>query len=463
MEDISVKSMGEVKTETENAPQPKYNFRIAAGAVSIGCVGFALLAITLLWTVAVALQVNAFNNNIVGGNKYLSGGELAVCIVATVFFALSAISNGVCGVLTLRAENRKLYITSAALGALDIISALCSLIVISTLTTVSVWWFALFIIPFAVTAALKIYFAKIGGRDGDLMSYEKRNKIKEATTDYVYYVICGIILALLAVIVIYPLYYIVIASISDPDAVMTGEVWILPIKITFSGYARLFERSDIWSSYGNTIIYTVLGTVFNIILTIPAGWALSRDYLPCRKVIMGLLIVTMFFGGGLIPYLIVCEALGLVENPLILIIGGGVSVYNVFMCKSFFETNVPQEVLEAGQIDGCGEVRTFFDLVLPISKSIISVMVLFYAVGHWNNYIDSYIFMIDKQYWPLQTVLNEILTVSSSGAGDTILEQMRIATQIKYTSIIVATAPILILYPFVEKHFGQGVLVGSFK
>ncbi len=296
-----------------------------------------------------------------------------------------------------------------------------------------------------------------------LNALKKQNKIKEAKTDYVYYAICGFILALLAIIIIYPLYYIVIASISDADAVMTGKVWIVPIKMTLKGYASLFEREDIWRGYFNTLAYTLLGTVFNVALTIPAGWALSRDYLPFRKVFMTMLIITMFFGGGLVPYIIVCRALGLYQNPLILIIGGGVSVYNVFMCKSFFESNVPKEVLEAAQIDGAGEIRIFFDLILPIASSIVSVMVLFYAVGHWNNYIDAYIFNIDKNFYPLQTVINGLLDATSSGEGDVVLEQMRAATQIKFTSIIIATAPILILYPMIEKHFGQGVLVGSFK
>ena len=297
----------------------------------------------------------------------------------------------------------------------------------------------------------------------DLKSLKKKNKIKGSKTDYVYYAICWFILILLAIIVIYPLYYIVIASISDPDAVMTGEVWLYPVKVTFSGYAKLFHRDDIWRSYFNTLVYTLFGTLFNITLTIPAGWALSRDYLPFRKVIMPLLIITMFFGGGLLPYVILCRSLGLYQNPLILIIGGGVSVYNVFMCKSFFSSNVPTEMLEAGQIDGAGEIRIFFDLVLPVSKSIISVMVLFYAVGHWNNYIDAYIFSIEEQFYPLQTVLNGLLDATSGGEGEVVLEQLRIATQLKFTSIIVSTLPILIIYPMIEKHFGQGVLVGSFK
>lgn len=296
-----------------------------------------------------------------------------------------------------------------------------------------------------------------------LKSLKRKNKIKESKGDYVYYVICGIILFILAVIVIYPLYYIVIASISDPDAVMTGDVWIAPIKITFSGYANLFNNDEVWRSYFNTLAYTLLGTAFNIALTIPAGWALSRDYLPFRKIIMPMLIITMFFGGGLLPYVIVCRALGLYENPLILIIGGGVSVYNVFMCKSYFQSNVPKEVLEAAMVDGAGEIRTFFDIVLPLAKSIVSVMILFYAVGHWNNYIDAYIFNIDKGFYPLQTLLNDLLNANTGGEGDVVLEQMRMATQIKFTSIIIATLPILVVYPLLEKHFGQGVLVGSFK
>ena len=297
----------------------------------------------------------------------------------------------------------------------------------------------------------------------ELKALKKKNKIKESKVDYVYFAICGFILFLLAVIVIYPLYYIVIASISNPDAVMTGDVWLYPVKVTFSGYAQLFNRDDVWRGYFNTIVYTIFGTLFNVALTIPAGWALSRDYLPFRKVINVLLIITMFFGGGLVPYVILCRSLGLYQNPLILIIGGGVSVYNVFMCKSFFQVNVPKEVLEAAQIDGAGEIRTFFDLVLPLAKSIISVMVLFYAVGHWNNYIDAYIFSIDKNFYPLQAVINGLLDSTAGGEGEVVLEQMRVATQIKFTSIIVATVPILVLYPMIEKHFGQGVLVGSFK
>jgi len=302
----------------------------------------------------------------------------------------------------------------------------------------------------------------------DAKELKKKNKIKDSKSDLVYYIIVGIILALLVLIVVYPIYYIIIASISDPDAVLSGEVWLYPVRLTFKGYLKLFQDASIWRGYLNTIIYTVLGTMFNIVLTIPAGWALSRDYLPFRKIIMPFLIITMFFGGGLIPYYLLCGALGLIENPIILIIGGGVSVYNVFMCKSYFKTNIPKEVIEASEIDGCGEIRVFFDIVLPLSKSIISVMILFYAVGHWNNYVDALIFITNESYWPLQVVLREILVVAetaAAGSGDvaSIQEKQKLANQIKYASIIVSSLPIIIIYPFIEKHFDQGILVGSFK
>lgn len=296
----------------------------------------------------------------------------------------------------------------------------------------------------------------------------RKNRIKGSKGDIVFYVIVGIILALLTVIVVYPIYFIIIASISDPDAVLNGQVILWPVQITFSGYKALAKESLIWKGYLNTIIYTALGTLFNIVLTIPAGWALSRNYLPGRKFINIFLIITMFFGGGLIPYYIICSRLGLVDNPLILIIGGGVSVYNVFMVKSYFTLNVPKEILEASEIDGCGEFRTFFDMVLPLAKPIISVMILFYAVGHWNSYMDALIFIKKEEFYPLQLVLRNILIVaesqSQSGAdAATIIEQLRIANQIKYSSIIVSSLPIIIIYPFIEKYFDQGFLVGSFK
>lgn len=295
---------------------------------------------------------------------------------------------------------------------------------------------------------------------------KKKNKIKTEKKDIVYYTIVGIIIALLVLIIVYPLWFIIVASISDSNAVLSGEVFLWPVKVTWSGYEKLFQDDKIWKGYGMTIIYTVFGTLLNIILTIPAGWALSRKELPFRKIIMPFLIITMFFGGGLIPYYSLMTSLGLVDNPLVMIISGGVSVFNIFMVKSYYTANIPKELLEAAEVDGCGEFRKFFRIVLPLSKPIIAVMVLFYAVGHWNSYFDAMIFLNNEAYFPLQLILKNIFDAVNSGAGTggaSSTEAIQLANQIKYSSIIVSSLPVIVIYPFFQKFFNQGFLVGSFK
>ncbi len=297
--------------------------------------------------------------------------------------------------------------------------------------------------------------------------FKRKKTLFEAKSDRIYYLINNIILGLLAIIVIYPLYFIVIASFSNPDAVMNGEVLLFPIQFSLEGYQRLLGESQIWVGYRNTILYTTLGTALNIFVTIPAGWALSRKNLAFRKFMMWFFIVTMFFGGGLIPFYLLVSRLNMIDSPLALIIPGAVSVWNVFMTKAFYESNIPEELLEAAKIDGAGEYRTFLSIILPISKPIIAVMILFYAVGHWNSYFNALIFIQSENLYPLQLVLRDILIVAegTTGTGDpqTILEQQRIANMIKYSSIIVSSLPIIILYPFIQRFFEKGFLVGSFK
>lgn len=295
----------------------------------------------------------------------------------------------------------------------------------------------------------------------------KNRHLGEAKSDSTYYLINNIIMFALAIIIIYPLYFIVIASISDPDAVINGEVYFKPVKVTLEGYKRLLNEDAIWIGYRNTILYTFLGTALNILITIPTGWGLSRKNLPYRKYIMWFFIVTMFFGGGLIPFYLLVSNLGMVDTPLAMILPGAVSVWNVFMTKAYYESNIPSEILEAAKIDGAGEYRTFLSIILPISKPIIAVMVLFYAVGHWNSYFNGLIFLQNENLFPLQLVLRDILIVAetSIGTGDlsTILEKQKIANQIKYSSIIVSSLPIIIIYPFIQRFFEKGFLVGSFK
>ena len=295
---------------------------------------------------------------------------------------------------------------------------------------------------------------------------KRKNAMRDTMGDKVFYIINGIFLGLVALIVLYPLYFIIIASISDPDAVLAGRVVLYPVDITFNGFAKILERTDVWTGYLNTIIYTVLTVVLSLLVTIPAGWALSRKTLPGKKWFMIFFIIPMFFGGGLIPFYNVMSSLGLVNTIWAVILPSILSVWNLFMAKTFFESSIPNGLIEAANIDGAGKFRIFIDMVIPLSKAVIAVMALYYAVGQWNSYFNAMIFLQDETKYPLQLVLKEILIASESttgGSGETILEQFRLSNQIKYVSVIVSSLPVLCLYPFVQKYFAQGVMIGSLK
>ena len=292
------------------------------------------------------------------------------------------------------------------------------------------------------------------------------NGLKDTLGDKIFYIVNGIFLALVALIILYPLYFIIIASISDPDAVLGGKVVLYPVQITFSGFAKIMERTDVWRGYLNTIIYTALTVVLSLIVTIPAGWALSRKTLPGKKGLMIYFIIPMFFGGGLIPFYNVMSSLRLVNTMWAVILPAILSVWNLFMTKTFFESSIPNGLIEAAKIDGAGQFRIFAYVVIPLSKAVIAVMALYYAVGQWNSYFNAMIFLQDERMYPLQLVLKEILIASEStvgGSGETILQQYRLANQLKYVSVIVSSLPVLCLYPFVQKYFAQGVMIGSLK
>lgn len=273
-------------------------------------------------------------------------------------------------------------------------------------------------------------------------------------------------LGLLALVIIYPLYFIIIASISSPDEVLAGHVVLVPLGINFDGYVKIFKRTDVWLGYLNTIIYTLLTIVLSLVVTIPAGWALSRKTLPGKKFWMVYFIIPMFFGGGLIPFYNVMSKLHLTNTIWSIVLPSILSVWNLFMTKTYFESSIPETVVEAATIDGAGTYRTFLLIIVPISKAIIMVMMLYYAVGQWNSYFNAMIFLQDEKLYPLQLVLKEILLASENttgGSGETILEQYRLATQLKYVSVIVSSLPVLCLYPMVQKYFNQGVMIGSIK
>lgn len=294
----------------------------------------------------------------------------------------------------------------------------------------------------------------------------KQKDLKDTLGDKIFYAIIEVFLVLVTLVILYPLYFVIIASISDPDAVLSGKVILYPVQITFSGYAKIMERQDVWRGYLNTIIYTALTVILSLVVTIPAGWALSRKTLLGRKTFMIYFIIPMFFGGGLIPFYNVMSSLRLNNTMWAVILPSILSVWNLFMTKAFFQSSINSSLIEAAKIDGAGEFRIFFSIVIPLSKAIIATMALYYGVGQWNSYFNAMIFLRDESMYPLQLVLKEILIATEStvgGSGETILEQYRLANQIKYISVIVSSLPILMLYPFVQKYFAQGIMIGSLK
>ena len=303
---------------------------------------------------------------------------------------------------------------------------------------------------------------------GSVQKHEKpkKHRVRESRGDRVYYAIVYFVLLLLALLVVYPLYFVVIASFSSADAVLAGKVYLFPVDIDFTGYIRCFERTDIWIGYGNTIWYTLAYTILSVVFTVTAAWALSRKTLPFRKFFMIFFTITMFFGGGLIPFYKVVSDLGMLDSPLSIILPGTVSAWNLFMAKTFFQTGVPDSIIEAAELDGANRLRLFVSVILPLSMPIVAVLALYYAVGQWNSYFNAMIFLQDANLFPLQLVLKEILTASESttgGSGETILEQFRLANQLKYVTVIISSLPVFCLYPFVQKFFAQGVMVGSLK
>jgi putative aldouronate transport system permease protein len=276
------------------------------------------------------------------------------------------------------------------------------------------------------------------------------------------------ILALFLLVILYPLIYIVSSSISDPDAVTSGQVWLWPVEPTLIAYQRIFREPALINGFLNSIFYTVVGTAINVVLTILAGYPLSRKDLPGRGVILFLFLFTTLFNGGLIPTYIVVGELGLLNTRWALILPSAIAVWNVIITRTYFQVTIPDELLEAAQLDGCSDFRFLWDVVRPLSGPIIAVNALFYAVAHWNGYFDALIYLTDPDLYPLQLVLRSILVQNETNlrmTGDIETQLMRenLADLLKYALIVVASIPLLVAYPFVQKHFVKGALIGSLK
>jgi len=274
---------------------------------------------------------------------------------------------------------------------------------------------------------------------------------------------------LIFIIIAYPLYFVVIASVSNADLVALGEVTMYPKGFSWFAYQKIFEDERVWIGYRNTIFYTVVGTLFNLFLTLPAAYALSRKEFRPRHGLMFYFIFTMFFSGGLIPTYILMKKLGLENTPWVFIVPFSVNIYNLIVTRVYFETSIPQELYEAATLDGCSHLRFFLKIALPLSKPVIAVIALYYIVGHWNDFFTGLIYIRDKNLVPLQLVLRDILIanlvfkegVGLGGAAGGYAQ--RYADSIKYALIIVASLPVLVLYPFLQKYFKKGIMFGALK
>lgn len=284
--------------------------------------------------------------------------------------------------------------------------------------------------------------------------------------DKIFDAIVNALSALILVIVLYPLLFIVSASFSNPALVLNGEVLLWPKEITLEAYRNVFQNEQIWNGYMNSILYAAIGTTINLAMTTLAAYPLSRPDLPGRGVFMFVITLTMFFGGGLIPTYLLVKSLGMVNTMWALIVPGAIATYNLIVMRTYFQSSIPWELQEAALIDGCSNGRLLTHIILPLSKPILAVMVLFYAVGHWNSYFSALIYLNNKDLYPLQLVLREVLMVSQADAVDSnvgLESKVLLAESIKYVVIIVSSLPVLLMYPFVQKHFVKGVMIGSIK
>ncbi|GAA4849810.1 carbohydrate ABC transporter permease [Paenibacillus vulneris] len=295
--------------------------------------------------------------------------------------------------------------------------------------------------------------------------------VRRGRADKIYDIVNFTFLAVLFIIVLYPLYFVVIASFSDPSAVGTGRVFLFPKGFNLNGYELIFNYKQLWIGYRNTVLYTIGGTLLSVSLTLMTAYAFSRKDMVGRGFIVTLFIIPMFIHGGLIPTYLLVRNLHMLDNPLTVIILGCVSMWNIIITRTFFQSTIPHELFEAAKMDGCGNISYFTKVVLPLSKAIIAVLVVFAAVGQWNSFFNALIYLNDRNLIPLQLVLREILTSQTQmmqqlemGIGDQDMAQKTfLAESVKYGIIIVSSLPVLCIYPFAQKYFVQGVMIGSLK
>lgn len=297
---------------------------------------------------------------------------------------------------------------------------------------------------------------------------QKGYRVRLSSGDKVYYTIVYTILILLLIVIVYPLIYIVSASFSSAKAVTSGKVIFFPVDFSLEGYKAVFEYKPVYTGYRNTFFYTIVGTFINVAMTMLAAYPLARKNLQGRGFFTFLFTFTMIFSGGMIPNYMLISDLKMINTVWAMLIPGAIGVSNVIITRTFIQTNIPTDLLEASQIDGCSDALYFFKIVLPLSKAVMSVITLYYAVGHWNAYFSAFLYLNKKELYPLQLFLREILVMNQFDTEMLIDPEEEVVKQgladlLKYSLIIVSTVPILCVYPFVEKYFEKGVMIGSLK
>ena len=296
------------------------------------------------------------------------------------------------------------------------------------------------------------------------MRIPDRNSLSDLVFNSVVYAFLAIIL----ILVLYPLIYVVSASFSDPEAIISGEVWLLPRGMNVLSYERVINNNSIWIGYKNTVIYTFFGTLINVVMTVMAAYPLSRRDFKGRNIIMLAIVFTMFFHGGLIPTYLVVYRLNMINTIWAMLIPNALSAFNIIITRTFFQTNIPGELNESAYMDGCNNIRLLAYIVLPLSKPILAVITLFYGVVHWNSFFQALIYLSDYKLYPLQIVLRDILIQNQMQAmmdfdAENLSKQLLISEGLKYAVIIVSVLPMLILYPFMQKYFVKGVMYGAIK
>lgn len=288
-----------------------------------------------------------------------------------------------------------------------------------------------------------------------------------STGDKIFNVVNALIMILICIVIVYPIYYVLVASMTDPVIVNSGKPLLYPEKLYLQGYKTTLSYKPLWTAYKNTIFYTVVGTIVSLIATIPAGYTLSRKDLPGRRGLIFVFTFTMFFSGGIIPLYLTIKNLGIYNSVWAMVLPSAVSAYNLIVCRSFFESGIPDELLEAAKVDGCSDFRFFFKIAIPISTTIIAVMCLFYATAMWNQFFNALMYLQDDNKMPLQVVLRNLVLMNQANqmgsSGDSMVTKQKLAEQLKYCIVVVSAAPLLIVYPFLQKYFAKGVTIGAVK